>query len=92
MSVDSFSIVGSDLFEKIILWDNQPIKPKERQLAVEALKEAIISKKFNLAGILYWKLTSHIYHLNDEPFALHISENQTDSLQGALLEFLQFED
>lgn len=84
-----FSIVGSDIFEKIILWDNQPLKPKERQFAVEALSEAVNAKNFDLAGILYWKLTTHPYHLNYEPFALHISDTIADSLQLALVGFLK---
>jgi ligand-binding SRPBCC domain-containing protein len=82
-----FSIVGSDLLEKIILWDHQPLHPKERQLAVDALKEAVDDQQFNLVGILYWKLTTHPYHLNDEPFALHIAEQVTDSLQTVLADF-----
>ncbi|HFA51461.1 MAG TPA: hypothetical protein ENJ95_20805 [Bacteroidetes bacterium] len=84
-----FSIVGSGMSERIILWKDHPLKPIERTLAVEALNEAVKANDFDLAGILYWKLTTHPKQLDVEPFALHISEKPTDGLQNALVGFCE---
>ncbi|RMG86668.1 MAG: hypothetical protein D6714_03820 [Bacteroidetes bacterium] len=83
-----FSVVASAFFEKIILWNRQRPRPRERQLAVAALREVVREKKYPLAGILYWKLTTHAFHLPHEPFALLIANPPVDSLQWELARFL----
>ncbi len=85
-----FSIIGPPKNERLIIWKEQEESPFERATAVEALYEEVVQKKINLRGILYWKLTTHYYHLPVEPFALHISPQPVDSLQNALTKFGDF--
>ena len=84
-----YSIIDSGGNEKLILWEEQKYFPKERTLAVQALRQVYQERQFNLAGILYWNLTTTPEYLKEEPFALHIAEEPTDELQEALLEFLK---
>ena len=82
-----FSVVGSFGKEQLIVWGEEPIDRKERALAVNALYNVVIDRKERLRGILYWKLTSHDYHIPVEPFVLHIAPKGTDPLQQALARF-----
>ncbi|MFK7934963.1 MAG: hypothetical protein AB8G22_15745 [Saprospiraceae bacterium] len=84
-----YSIVGEGKTEEIIIWNQQPTNLAERQLAVETLQQSSQKYPDLLKGILYWKLTTHPYHLEHEPFALHIAKNPTDSMQVALTKFLK---
>lgn len=86
---DGFSISGEGEDEKLIIWKDQPHFPQERIWAVESLGKVVKQKDFPLAGILYWKLTTHDYLLKEEPFALHFHQTSMDSLQDALVRFLR---
>lgn len=82
-----FSIAGAGKKEKLIIWQEQPKFPQERIWAVESLHKALQKTDISLAGILYWKLTTHDYLLKEEPFALHFHQTSMDYLQDALLNF-----
>lgn len=82
-----FSVVGSTQKEWLIVWREQAINRKERAMAVDALHEVVKAQNIDLAGILYWKLTTHVYHIDVEPFVLHIATKATDELQYALTQF-----
>lgn len=41
-----------------------------------------------LKGILYWKLSSHDYHLDDESFMVHVGEGTEDPILPELRRFL----
>lgn len=84
-----FSVVGSHRNEWLIVWDEQSKDTEERALAVECLREIVERKNINLEGILYWKLTTHDYHIPVEPFVLHIAPNATDQLQDELVKFMR---
>ena len=85
---DGFSVAGQGEDEQLIIWDKQEAFPQERIWAVESLHEVVEQEKIDLQGILYWKLTTHDYLLDEEPFALHFHQTSADSLQDALLKFL----
>lgn len=84
-----FSVVGPVGREKLLIWKEQKENRTERALAVRALKQAIDDTNFPLKGILYWKLTTHDYHIPYEPFVLHIAKEPVDELQPALAAFLK---
>ncbi len=84
-----FSILGDPGHEQLLAWKHQPSWPKERALAVNALQEVVRSQQINLQGILYWKLTTHDYHLEVEPFALHLRIEKPDALQEALVNMVE---
>ncbi len=83
-----FSVVGKEGREKLIIWKEQSVNRQERTFAVNALHQAVKQSGFPLKGILYWKLTTHNYHIPVEPFVLHIAPEPTDNLQPALLQFV----
>ena len=82
-----FSLLRNPVQDSLIIWEQQPEDPKERNLAVLALYEAVKKKEFPLAGILYWKLTSKKEQLVYDPFALHIGKETEDELQQLLVKF-----
>ena len=77
------------LSEDLIVLSDQMIDREERILAVRALRKAI--QQFwdpkILQGVLWWKLSTHPYHHDDEPFALLIGNRQPvlDLLQQELV-------
>lgn len=75
--------------ERLVVWAEQPPRPLERALAVRALHQAHgeLEEPF-LEGILYWKLSSHPWHRDDEPFVLLIDEDSEDPLLPELRRFL----
>ncbi len=75
--------------EYVVVWRDQPIKLEERAWAVRALWQAHseLDRPF-LAGILYWKLSSHDYHLDDESFMVHVGEGTEDPILPELRRFL----
>jgi hypothetical protein len=82
-----FSLVQGQKRDSLIIWDKQKQDVSERNLAVRELLRACKDKQFPLAGILYWKFTTHEEQLKEDPFALHIGQNSKDTLQQVLLEF-----
>jgi len=58
-------------------------------MAIQALHKVTQTSQVPLIGLLYWKLTTKDYHLPYEPFALHLKEKEPDSLQKALLKFVE---
>lgn len=75
--------------EYVFVWRDQPQKFEERALAVRALREAHaeLDGPF-LQGILYWKLSSHDYHYDDESFMVHIGEGTGDPILDELRGFV----
>ncbi len=86
-----FALLGQPWNEKLVVWEEQDKCPQERYLAIEALRKVVQSYRTYLQGILYWKLTTHDYLIKEESFALHINPSPTDSLQNALVKFLEDE-
>lgn len=87
-----FSVVGVNSSERLILWEKEREDLQERKLAMDALYKVVKNDFVNLEGILYWKLTTHDYHLPYEPFALHLTPNAKDSLQVSLGKFASLDD
>ncbi len=85
-----YSVVGHAYYEKLIRWTKEPYSYRERTLAMQALYEVVAEQNIHLEGLLYWKLTSHDYHLPYEPFALHLTKDAQDSLQKILTQFSSF--
>lgn len=83
-----FSVVGND--EKLVVWGKEKENLLERKLAIDALYDVVKEYHINLEGLLYWKLTTHDYHLPYEPFALHLTPDAKDSLQVSLGRFAEF--
>jgi len=76
--------------ERLVIWQDQPEEPRERALAVRALYDTLgeMEAPF-LQGILYWKLSSHPWHRDDEPFVLLIDETSSDPLLTELRRFVE---
>lgn len=87
-----YSVVGFSYYEALIRWTKEPYNYRERNLAMQALYEVVKEQKINLEGLLYWKLTSHDYHMPYEPFALHLTLDVQDSLQATLMRFATLTD
>ena len=87
-SSGGFSVLGPYSKEKLMIWKEQPVNFRERELAIEAL-HATYEKigKGLLGGILYWKLSSYSRHQQIEPFVLHIGPESNDRLRKALGRF-----
>lgn len=81
--------------ERLVVWQDQPEEPRERALAVRALYDTLHEMGLQqsdvpfLQGILYWKLSSHPWHWDDEPFVLLIDETSDDPLQAELRRFVR---
>ncbi len=82
-----FSVLGDQANERLVVWGKQEEDLRSRKLAIDALYETVREQAINLKGILYWKLTTHDYHLPHEPFALHLTPSAKDSLQTSLAKF-----
>ncbi|BDS13633.1 glycoside hydrolase family 113 [Aureispira anguillae] len=87
-----YSIVGTNKNERVIVWKREKEDLEERKFAMDALYKVVKQQQINLEGILYWKLTTHDYHLPHEPFALHLTPNAKDSLQTSLAQFARLDD
>ena len=83
-----FSVLGDSSNSHLMVWDEQEVDQTERAMAVNTLYKTHLKKPDLLKGILYWKLTTKDYHIPIEPFVLHISEEQTDTLQEELIRFV----
>lgn len=69
--------------EELVVWQEQPLEPRERALAVRALAEAL--DRFGeplLEGLLWWKLSTDPGHHDIEAFLLVLGED--DPLWAAL--------
>lgn len=79
-----------EMEEYVVVWRDQPVRYWERALAVRALREAHaeLADPF-LEGILYWKLSSHDYHLDDESFMVHVGPNSEDPILDELRAFVR---
>ena len=83
---DPEGIVEND---RAFFWSSQPFAPEERALAMRALHRLWSDGRADLAGVLYWKLSSQ-YHLQRfEPFMLYLGDRPRDPLLDALLRFDQ---
>ncbi len=87
-----FSVVGNNNQERLVRWQKEPKNWQERRLAMDALYEVVREEQVPLEGLLYWKLTSHDYHLPYEPFALHLTPDAKDPLQTSLSRFSTLDD
>lgn len=87
-----FSVVGNRSNERLIRWQKEPINLQERRVAIDALYEVVREEHINLEGLLYWKLTSHDYHIPHEPFVLHLTPDARDPLQQSLARFDVLDD
>ncbi|MCG8455631.1 MAG: hypothetical protein MI919_05065, partial [Holophagales bacterium] len=74
----------------VIVWREEPEDFRERALAVGALHQAHreLEDPF-LQGILYWKLSSHDYHYDDESFMVWIGEGTDEPILPELRAFLR---
>jgi hypothetical protein len=85
---DGFSIVGwKDRPHRLVVWSEQPVDYEERELALKALRTVHVERGSNLAGLLYWKLSTNEDHERIEPFVVHIGTDSTDPLQHVLVDF-----
>ncbi len=87
---EGFALVdGPGAGKRAVVWRDQPVRYEERAWAVRALWQAHseLTRPF-LEGILYWKLSSHDYHLDDESFMVHIGSGSDDPALPELRRFL----
>lgn len=83
-----FSVVGWKGHERqLVVWSEQPLDYDERALAIEGLRRASLEHPGELAGLLYWKLSTDKTHEAIEPFVLHIGADSTDPLMPVLRDF-----
>jgi len=81
------AVVGSGEQERLLLYNQEEQDLTERATAIRALRQVNEKHGNVLQGILYWKLTSKIYHIPVEPFVMHITPQATDPMQTELVEF-----
>ena len=75
--------------DQVVVWSDQPERREERAWAVRALQQAHAElERPLLKGILYWKLSSHDYHLVDEAFMVHVGEGSDDPILPELRRFV----
>lgn len=70
------------------IWQDEPIEPSERAMAVRALHE--VSQEIDpalLTGVLYWKLSTVESHFAIEPFVVLIDEVIDDPILAELRRF-----
>lgn len=77
---------------KLIAWQDRPLRPEERALAIGALHEALHEadgerERPLLAGLLYWKLSTIPGHREIEPFVAIVGEEPPDPTVAALRQF-----
>ncbi len=86
--------------DHVVVWRDQPERFEERAWAVRALWQAhseleptlpaAASKRDRLLeGILYWKLSSHDYHFDDESFMVYVGADSDDPILPELRRFLE---
>ncbi|MEM8993372.1 MAG: hypothetical protein AAGF23_01145 [Acidobacteriota bacterium] len=75
--------------QRAVVWQDEPKELRERALAIRALRQshAELEEPF-LRGILYWKLSSHDYHGDDEPYVIDIGAPSDDPALAELRAFL----
>ncbi|MEM6797488.1 MAG: hypothetical protein AAF725_26200, partial [Acidobacteriota bacterium] len=84
-----FSVIYTEDGDKrVVVWNEQPEEPRERALAVRAL-HAAHGRLENplLLGILYWKLSSHAYHKDIEPYLVDVGPESEDPILEELRRF-----
>ncbi len=83
-----FSVVGwKSHARQLVVWSEQPVDHDERALAIEALRRASLEHPGELAGLLYWKLSTDRAHDAIEPFVLYVGADSTDPLMPVLRDF-----
>jgi hypothetical protein len=80
---DGFTLLEREAGDKLVVWPEQPLRPQERALAIDALVR-VEAERPNplLAGLLWWKLTTIPSHVEIEPFVLLLGSG--DPLEDAL--------
>ncbi len=81
------AVVGAGDNERLLLYNQEPENLSERATAIRALRKVNEQHGNLLQGILYWKLTSKVYHIPVEPFVMHITPEATDPMQTELVLF-----
>ncbi len=90
---------GSGPEQHVVVWRDQPERFEERAWAIRALWQAHSELEHTvpaeggernplLEGILYWKLSSHDYHFDEESFMVHIGAGSGDPILPELRRFL----
>ncbi len=87
---EGFSLIpGPSGGSEIVVWRDQPRRFEERAWAVRALWQAHSELEHPLlAGILYWKLSSHEYHFVHESFMVHVGPDSDDPILPELRRFV----
>jgi hypothetical protein len=85
-----FSILRGPAGPELVVWDEQPFHPAEREAALAALVTVYRERHRDLLrGILYWKLSTTAEHATLEPYVVHIGTGSHDRLQEILVRFLR---
>jgi len=73
---------------ELVAWQDRPLRPQERALAIDALHEVASGLQPPLLeGILYWKLSTVPEHRDIEPFVAILGADPPDPAVEALEEF-----
>jgi hypothetical protein len=80
---DGFTLLEREAGDRLVVWPEQPLRPRERALAIDALRRVEHARSSPLlAGLLWWKLTTVPSHVEIEPFVLLLGSG--DPLEDAL--------
>lgn len=80
---DGFTLLEREAGDQLVVWPEQPLRPRERALAIDALVRVEAERpKPLLAGLLWWKLTTIPSHVEIEPFVLLLGSG--DPLEESL--------
>ncbi len=86
---EGFAPIPGPAGDEVVVWRDQPERFEERAWAVRALRQAHAElERPLLEGILYWKLSSHDYHFDDESFMVHVGEGSDDPILPELRQFV----
>lgn len=73
---------------RLVAWQDRPLRPEERALALEALHRAHAARdRPILRGLLYWKLSTIPEHREIEPFVAILGAEPPDPAVEALRSF-----
>lgn len=80
---------GDPANDRAFFWETRPIEPEERAMALRALHRLWHEEPGELAGVLYWKLSSQADLQRFEPFMLYLGEDTDDPSLAALQGFAE---
>jgi len=85
---EGFAVVGWKRHAReFVVWGDEPVDREERARALAGLRRASRERPGELAGLLYWKLSTDAAHDAIEPFVIHVGPGSGDPALPVLAGF-----